>query len=119
MQLAPTPFGMIINGTKTIELCLYDDKRRKIQIGDIIQFVNTGNSCETLDTEVVNLYVFDSFQTLYEKLPLLECGYTEKNVDSASPDDMNVYYSKEAQEKYGVIGIKISFVSVRLNQPRG
>lgn len=78
MQLAPTPFGMIINGTKTIELRLYDEKRRKIQIGDNIQFVNTGNSCETLDTEVVSLYVFDSFQTLYEKLPLLECGYTEK-----------------------------------------
>ena len=28
-------------GTKTIELRLFDEKRRKIQIGDIIEFSNT------------------------------------------------------------------------------
>ena len=34
MQLQPIPFEMIKNGTKTIELRLCDEKRRKIQIGD-------------------------------------------------------------------------------------
>ena len=107
MKLTPSPFGMIRNGTKTIELRLYDDKRRKIQIGDKIVFVNTGNPLETLESEVVDLFVFDSFKTLYGELPLLECGYDASDVDTASPDDMNVYYTKEAQEKYGVVGIKI------------
>lgn len=107
MKLTPSPFGMIRNRTKTIELRLYDDKRRKIQIGDKIVFVNTGNPLETLEAEVVDLFVFDSFKTLYGELPLLECGYDASDVDTASPDDMNVYYTKEAQEKYGVVGIKI------------
>ena len=41
MQLAPSPFNMIKDGTKTIELCLYDEKRRMIHEGDIIEFINT------------------------------------------------------------------------------
>ena len=32
MQLTPSPFQMIKEGTKTIELRLVDEKRRKIQI---------------------------------------------------------------------------------------
>lgn len=49
MKLAPASFSKIRNRTKTIELRLYDGKRRKIQIGDKIVFVNTGNSLETLE----------------------------------------------------------------------
>lgn len=110
MKLTHSPFEMIKGGTKTIELRLYDDKRRKIQPRDIIKFVNTENSYDTLEVEVIELFVFDSFITLYNELPLLECGYTEKNIDTASPSDMDFYYSKEKQEKYGVVGIKIALI---------
>ena len=46
MQLTPSPFQMIKEGTKTIELRLFDEKRRKIQIGDIIEFSNTDTELE-------------------------------------------------------------------------
>ena len=52
--------------------------------------------------------IFDSFVELYKSLPLLECGYTDANINIASPYDMEKYYSKEEQQKYGVVGIKIS-----------
>ena len=55
-----------------------------------------------------DLFVFDSFEELYKTLPLSECGYTKDNIDQASPQDMDCYYSKEAQDEHGVIGIKIS-----------
>lgn len=55
----------------------------------------------------MELYAFDSFDELYRNLPLLECGYTEENVDVASPSDMERYYSKEEQSRYGVVGIRI------------
>lgn len=42
-----------------------------------------------------------------KELSLLECGYTEADIETASPDDMNVYYSKDNQQKYGVVGIRI------------
>ena len=109
MQLKPSPFEMIRDGSKTIELRLFDEKRQKIQIGDTILFKNT-ESQEVLSVKVLELSVFDSFETLYRRLQLTDCGYTKEDVDTASPDDMNAYYSKELQQKYGVIGIKIAFL---------
>lgn len=109
MQLTPSPFQMIKEGTKTIELRLYDEKRRKIRIGDMIVFTNT-ESGEKITVEVKELYLFDSFESLYGELPLLECGYTEADIETASPDDMDLYYSKDDQHKYGVVGIRISLL---------
>jgi len=109
MQLQPSPFEMIRDGTKTIELRLLDEKRKKIRIGDTIVFTNT-ESKETIEVRVLDLLVFDSFETLYSKLPLLECGYTKDDVGTASPDDMNAYYPEELQRKYGVVGIKVALL---------
>ena len=108
MKLKPEPFGMIKDGKKTIELRLYDEKRKTVAVGDIITFTNTASPDEILRAEVKELFVFDSFDTLYKSLPLCECGYTEDNIASASPRDMESYYSKEEQSRYGVVGIKIS-----------
>ena len=109
MQLQPSPFEMIRDGTKTIELRLLDEKRKKIRIGDTIVFTNT-ESKETIEVRVLDLLVFDSFETLYSRLPLLECGYTKDDVGTASPDDMNAYYPEELQRKYGVVGIKVALL---------
>ena len=68
MQLQPLPFEMIRNGTKTIELRLYDEKRRKIRVGDDIVFVLAGNPGETLRVRVTGLYVFDSFAKSQEAM---------------------------------------------------
>lgn len=38
LKLQPKYFNYINNGTKRIELRLYDEKRQKINIGDIIIF---------------------------------------------------------------------------------
>lgn len=106
MKLNPVPFNMIANGQKTIELRLFDEKRKNIKIGDTIIFTNIKTS-ETLNVKVINLYKFNNFDELYKNLPLLKCGYTKENINEASPDDMNKYYSKKEQEKFGVLGIEI------------
>ena len=110
MSLTPSPMESVREGMKTIELRLYDEKRQKISIGDTIKFINTQDALETLFVKVEDLFVFDSFEELYKNLPLLECGYTKDNVDRASPCDMERYYSKKKQYKYGVVGIKISLI---------
>ena len=48
MRLAPSPFEMIEAGTKTIELRLFDEKRRNLHVGDVIEFIHTENSSKTL-----------------------------------------------------------------------
>jgi len=107
MNLHSAPFEMIRSGRKTIELRLYDEKRRFISIGDEIKFVCSSDSAISLNCCVIALHKFDSFEDLYDTLPLLQCGYTENDILTASPNDMDVYYSKEKQKEYGVIGIEI------------
>lgn len=106
MKLNPSPFEMIKSGEKTIELRLLDEKRRQIQIGDKIVFTNSATG-EVLTRTVLKLHRFNTFIQLYESLPLLQCGYTAKNVDKATPADMELYYSIEEQKKYGVVGIEL------------
>lgn len=107
MKLDDVPFSLIKSGQKTIELRLFDEKRRKICAEDTIVFTNTSTK-EILTAEVEKLHRFDSFDQLYKNLPLLRCGYTAENADKAQPSDMEKYYSAEEQAKYGVVGIEIS-----------
>lgn len=110
MNLTPAPMQEIRTGNKTIELRLNDEKRKQISAGDTIKFINTEDSNDTLRVKVVDLFLFSSFAELYDNLPLLNCGYNEDNINTASPEDMEMYYSREKQNKYGVVGIEISLL---------
>ena len=111
MKLNASPFEMIESGRKTIELRLYDEKRRRIAVGDTIRFMLVGGESKVLLAEVKELYVFPSFEELYQALPLTACGYTADTVIHASPKDMLAYYPPEQEKKYGVVGIKIEVIS--------
>ncbi len=107
MRLNNEPFELIKNGTKTIEMRLYDEKRRLIHEKDLIIFINRTTN-EEIITEVKHIYTFDSFEELYKHFDKVSLGY---NIDEApSPQDMMKYYSIEEQEKYGVVGIEIRLV---------
>ena len=111
MKLHASPFAMIASGEKTIELRLYDEKRRQISVGDTIRFTDINDASKTLLTKVKELFVFDSFEALYKTLPLTECGYTDETVRTASPEDMREYYTPEQEKKYGVLGIRIEVIN--------
>ncbi len=113
MKLQNEPFNSMKNGCKTIELRLYDDKRKLIKVGDKITFTLI-NGKESIDTTVRNLYGFDSFKSLYKNLPLDKCGYAD--VSKAKPEDMEEFYSKEEQSLFGVVGIEIERIKVRENK---
>ena len=109
MKLNPIPFRMITSGEKTIEMRLFDEKRRRIQIGDRIVFENKSTG-QTVKTEVLNLHLFSSFNELYQALPLLKCGYTAENIDFAKSTDMDRFYTVEMQKNYGVVGIELTVI---------
>ena len=107
MHLNGTPFAKIKSKEKTVELRLYDEKRQKVSIGDVIVFDNLSEPGGTISARVTDIQRFDNFDTLYKFLPLQNCGYSDDEVKTANPDDMLEYYSKEEQQKYGVVGIEI------------
>ena len=106
MKLQKEPFEKIKRGEKTVEMRLYDEKRSKIAVSDEILFTLCGED-ETLCCKVVNIYRFSSFSELYAAIPLADLGYTGDGAVTASPRDMEQYYSASDIEKYGVVGIQI------------
>jgi len=110
MNLRPRPFSMIAGGQKTIELRLYDEKRKSITPGNIIVFTNTDAPEQTLSVKVQRLHIFPSFMELYQSLPLEQCGYLPEELADADPRDMEAYYTPDQQAQYGVVGIEIQLL---------
>lgn len=106
MRLSPTPFARMAAGQKAIELRLYDEKRRKIAIGDAIRFF-PATGYGQIDARVAALHRFADFDALYGALPLDQCGYSAAECPSAHPDDMAAYYTAEQFARYGVVGIAL------------
>lgn len=110
MRLNNVPFNCIKNGTKTIELRLNDEKRQLLKENDLIEFINR-TTLENIIVEIVKLYKYSNFDELYKHFDKISIGYDKDDI--ANPKDMEKYYSKEEQYKYGVIGIKIKLVEDR------
>ena len=110
MKLHDEPFLMIERGEKIFELRLWDEKRKKLSVGDTIVFTMSRDASRSMTVEVVGLHRFASFDALYEALPLDKCGYRADEIETASPSDMEAYYSKEEQRQNGVVAIEVRVV---------
>lgn len=97
-------FNVVKNGTKTVEVRLYDEKRKNIKVGDKLTFLKRPLDLETIDVVVTKLEVFDSFNSLVDK-----CDMKDIYLENASREDylklMERFYSKEDEMKYGVLAI--------------
>ena len=104
MNLQPKYFDFIKNGTKRIELRLYDEKRSKIQLGDIIEFSKSGN--DKLEAEVIGLLRYKNFTDLFEDfdISILADGSMTKQ---ELLDILSEFYTPKKQAEYGVLGIRL------------
>ena len=102
MKLYRENFLALKTGTKTREYRLHDEKRKIIQVGDLIRFFCLPDLQESILTEVIKKEVFtnwyDCYQTYFEE--------DFKN-DYATVEDVVLdtyqggYYSEEETKKYG------------------
>lgn len=102
MSLQDEYYSKIAKGEKTVELRLYDEKRRSVKAWDAIIFSNVSAPDQTITVEVVALHVFDSFKELFSSLPVEACGFK-------STQDYNImdsFYSASDQALWGVVGIE-------------
>lgn len=107
MKLQNEPFKQIKKGIKKIEIRLNDEKRKIFEINDYIEFTNI-TTLEIMFVKITNLYHFESFEKLFNNFDnsILGCG---------SYEEMYKYYSREEENKYGVLGIEIK-VLPKVNQ---
>ena len=113
MKLVPSAFSSISLGTKVYELRLYDEKRRRIRIGDTVIFRCTETN-DRITATVRALHTFESFVELYRALPLDRCGYSKDELTTASPTDMERFYTRSQIERYGVVALELCNVSTEL-----
>jgi len=100
MGLQEEYLKLIKEGKKKIEGRLYDEKRRQIKPGDIINFEGR------LKVKVKALRVYSSFREMLEKEGLERVLPNVKSID----EGVQVYrkfYSEEEEKKYGVVAIEV------------
>lgn len=109
MKLQPKYYDYILNGTKRIEIRLYDEKRQQIKIGDIITFLKEPELNESFKAKVIGLLRYNSFEDMFKDYDisiLADKSMTKEEL-------MNVleeFYTKEKQNTYGVLGIRIEII---------
>lgn len=105
MKLQERYFNYILNGTKKIELRLNDEKRSLLKLNDVIKFKNEVTN-ETFEVKVVGLLRYNSFNDLFDDFDI-EVLADKEMTKKELLDVLEQFYTKEKQEKYGVLGIKI------------
>lgn len=107
LQLATEPFDAISSGKKTIESRLFDDKRKSINLGDTIIFINRENSSLNIRVKVIGLLRYETFWSLFTHNRLAKFG--NEKLDQLLIQ-INKFYSDEEQQQYGVVGIEFELV---------
>lgn len=106
LKLQPKYFECVKNGTKIIELRLLDEKRRKINVGDEIEFLKEPEHEEKVLTRVKGLLLYSSFEDIIEDYPISYFSDNETKKEELI-EVLNKFYTREEQDKLGVIGIRI------------
>ena len=97
-------YEMLKSGLKNVELRLYDEKRQKIKVGDVVEFRCAENEKDTFLAEVIRLQLAEDFAHLCQKI---ECNKAGFETNEALIKVLEEFYSKERQKEFGVVGIEI------------
>lgn len=107
MNVAAEPFGKIVRGEKVIESRLYDEKRKRIKVGDEIVFSENDNPEHKVKTRVVGISIYGSFENLFaDNQPALFGGESREFL----LDEVRHFFSAEDEQKNGVVGIRIEVI---------
>ncbi|MDZ4285701.1 MAG: ASCH domain-containing protein, partial [Candidatus Sungbacteria bacterium] len=97
-------FHSIKSGQKIIEFRLYDEKRREVEMGDVIVFKREPEQAETVRAEVIGLLRYRTFIDLASDFSASCFGHADKEDLLKS---IYTFYTKEQEQQYGVLGIRI------------
>ena len=109
MKLQPEYYNFILNGTKRIEIRLFDEKRQQIKLGDTIKFLKEPKLKESFKVKVVGLLRYNTFEDLFKDFSISVLSDKSMTKEELL-DVLEEFYPKEKQEQYGVLGIRIELI---------
>ena len=105
MRLVDFAFTKIKNREKDIEIRLNDEKRRKIHVGDFIEFEHQSTH-EKLRTQVIGIHKFNRFEDLFSSFDYKRLGLKEEDTYQM----MYQFYTLEEENQYGALGIEVKLL---------
>lgn len=109
MKLKSIYFEKIKGGQKIYEIRLNDEKRKIIDVGDIIIFKKEPDLQESIKAIVKDLIYFTSFKEMANTLPLDKVGFDHMTKDEVESIYYS-FYSLENEARHGVVAIKIEVI---------
>ena len=98
----PEAFERVKKGEKRFEIRLFDEKRQRIKIGDIIEIYKLPENKETLTVKVIGLSRFDNFEDLFSAFGNM--------IKPADKKILKKVYTKKKEKKYGVLVIHFRLI---------
>lgn len=109
MGLQEKYFDYMKNGSKKIEIRLNDDKRKLLNVGDTIYFMKEPDRIEKFKSQIVSLTHYNDFTDALNNINIEDVSSIDTKREEYL-NDLEMFYSKEEQQKYGVLAIEIEKV---------
>ena len=104
MKINDNAFLRMNNGTKVREYRINDDKRRKVQIGDIIEFHKMSNQEDIIDMKVKDITIYKTIKDAIKEYFDKDFSCRHKDIDSTVQSFYDKgFVTKEEKEKYGMV----------------
>ena len=109
MKIQTIYFDKIKNGEKIYEVRLNDEKRRTMDVGDVLVLKKEPEQIEELYLEIKDLVYFNSFDEMVNTLPSQKIGFAGMEKQSII-DVYHSFYTPADEKKYGVVAIKVQVI---------
>lgn len=111
MRLNTDPFEKTRSGRQTVELRLNDEKRRLLNVGDEIEFLERDTN-QRFKVKIAALHIAPTFVDLLGgSVTPAAAGYDASWTPQQVSDWMRRYYSREEEKENGVVGIEVNVIT--------
>lgn len=108
-HLDPDVFEVVEKGIKNVEVRVYDEKRRRMKIGDEIVFLKRPLEQEKITTKIIGLKTYSNFNELVKDYNI-ERLYLNTFTKEEFINLLGRFYSEEEQKEFGVVAIEFEVI---------
>lgn len=109
LSLSPIYFELIKSGEKTLEGRLNDEKRKDFNVFDTITFYKLPDKAQTMTAIILDKFIFKNFDEMADSVDKSDLGF-KNSTKQEMIDTYRTIYSREDENKYGVVIFKIKLL---------
>ena len=112
MRLEKEYYDMLYSGKKIYEIRLNDAKRRAMNVGNFVTFINRADETQSFTCEIEQLLYFDTFVDLFGSLRKEDCGFKNSLTADQIEDIFLKFYSAKDLKECGIVAIKVRKIKI-------